>query len=63
MRRTLRHANIGMQGDLEDPSTLMRRGAQLLVGYRGGLVVGVRGVDEEGPAPGDRASLNAVFRA
>ncbi|MET9469810.1 FAD-dependent monooxygenase [Streptomyces sp. NPDC006544] len=34
--RTVRHARNGMEGDPEDPRTLMLREAQLLVGYRGG---------------------------
>lgn len=53
--RTLRHATSGMDSDPEEPSTLLRREAQLLVGYRGSPVVGTRGADGEGPAPGDRA--------
>ncbi|MET7370254.1 FAD-dependent monooxygenase [Streptomyces sp. NPDC005566] len=55
VRRTLRHARSGMQSDPDDPATMMRREAQLLVGYRGSPVVGPDGTAHDGPAPGDRA--------
>lgn len=55
VRRTLRHARSGMKSDPDDPATMMRREAQLLVGYRGSPVVGPDGTAHDGPAPGDRA--------
>ncbi|MEV3929009.1 FAD-dependent monooxygenase [Streptomyces sp. NPDC049944] len=53
--RTLRHVRSGIQGDPDDPETLMLREAQLLMGYRGSPVVAPGGSAPEGPAPGDRA--------
>ncbi|MFD8738635.1 FAD-dependent monooxygenase [Streptomyces sp. NPDC059618] len=52
--RTVRHATQGIQADPSDPATLMLREAQLLVGYRGGPLVGPASGDP-GPQPGDRA--------
>ncbi|MFD3538967.1 FAD-dependent monooxygenase [Streptomyces sp. NPDC058662] len=52
--RTVRHARQGIEADPADPATLMLREAQLLVGYRGGPLVGPVG-DGPGPQPGDRA--------
>lgn len=55
VQRTVRHAGEGVQADPDDPSTLIRREAQLLVGYRGSPVVGTDHRPAQGPAPGDRA--------
>lgn len=55
VRRTVRHARSGIQADPDDPATMMRREAQLLVGYRGSPIVGPDGTSHDGPAPGDRA--------
>jgi hypothetical protein len=56
--RTLRHARGGFEADPDDPSTLMLREAQLLVGYPDSPLVG-EDVDgkqlAEGPRPGQRA--------
>jgi hypothetical protein len=54
VQRTVRHAGEGIQADPDDPSTLIRREAQLLVGYRGSPVVGTNH-RPQGLAPGDRA--------
>jgi 2-polyprenyl-6-methoxyphenol hydroxylase-like FAD-dependent oxidoreductase len=54
--RTVRHARDGFETDREDPSTLMRREAQLLVAYRGSpLVSGSAPMRTAAPGPGDRA--------
>jgi hypothetical protein len=56
--RTVRHARAGFQADPEDPSTLMRREAQLLVNYRASPIVSTDESAVERPAaprPGDRA--------
>ncbi|WP_371502430.1 FAD-dependent monooxygenase [Kitasatospora sp. NBC_00374] len=54
--RTVRHARTGLEGDPEDPSTLMRREAQLLINYRGGRLAEPDGTPAgSGPAAGDRA--------
>ncbi|MCL6299981.1 FAD-dependent monooxygenase [Streptomyces kronopolitis] len=55
VQRTVRHAAAGVQADPEDPSTLIQREAQLLVGYRGSPIVGPDPASPPGPAPGDRA--------
>jgi 2-polyprenyl-6-methoxyphenol hydroxylase-like FAD-dependent oxidoreductase len=56
--RTVRHARAGFQADPEDPSTMMRREAQLLVNYRASPIVSTDESAVERPAaprPGDRA--------
>ncbi|MGW6564417.1 FAD-dependent monooxygenase [Streptomyces sp. NPDC054975] len=53
--RTVRHATEGMEADPEDPGTLMRREAQLLVAYRDGPLAGHPYGPEDAPQPGDRA--------
>ncbi|MGW3008146.1 FAD-dependent monooxygenase [Streptomyces sp. NPDC001219] len=55
VQRTVRHAGGGVQADPDDPSTVIRREAQLLVGYRGSPIVGPDGQPCQGPAAGDRA--------
>ncbi|QIK05059.1 NAD(P)-binding protein [Streptomyces sp. ID38640] len=55
VQRTVRHAGSGVQADPDDPSTVMRREAQLLVGYRGSPIVGPDRQPDQGPAAGDRA--------
>ncbi|MFI5523701.1 FAD-dependent monooxygenase [Streptomyces platensis] len=55
VQRTVRHAGSGVQADPDDPSTVIRREAQLLVGYRGSPIVGPDRQPSEGPAAGDRA--------
>ncbi|WP_432146287.1 FAD-dependent monooxygenase [Streptomyces sp. bgisy084] len=55
VRRTVRHAGSGVQADPDDPSTVIRREAQLLVGYRGSPIVGTDRQPPGGPAAGDRA--------
>jgi 2-polyprenyl-6-methoxyphenol hydroxylase-like FAD-dependent oxidoreductase len=55
VQRTVRHAGSGVQADPDDPATVIRREAQLLVGYRGSPIVGPDRQWPEGPAPGDRA--------
>ncbi|MEU4261975.1 FAD-dependent monooxygenase [Streptomyces argenteolus] len=55
VRRTVRHARGGIGSDADDPDTMMRREAQLLVGYRGSPLVAPDGSSHDGPAPGDRA--------
>lgn len=55
VQRTVRHAGSGVQADPDDPATLIRREAQLLVGYRGSPIVATDGQPRQGPAPGDRA--------
>jgi 2-polyprenyl-6-methoxyphenol hydroxylase-like FAD-dependent oxidoreductase len=56
--RTVRHARGGFEADLDDPTTLMLREAQLLVGYPDSPLVG-EDIDDkqlaEGPRPGQRA--------
>lgn len=53
--RTVRHAREGIEGDPDDPATVLRREAQLLVNYRDGSLVGDGGGCTGGPRPGDRA--------
>ncbi len=56
--RTVRHARAGFEADPDDPSTVMRREAQLLVNYRESPVVSGDGFAAAGPTaprPGDRA--------
>ncbi|MFE0455885.1 FAD-dependent monooxygenase [Streptomyces sp. NPDC058914] len=53
--RTVRHARQGIEADPDDPQTLMRREAQLLVGYRGGPLAGSPYGPADAPQPGDRA--------
>ncbi|MEU7062490.1 FAD-dependent monooxygenase [Streptomyces sp. NPDC053429] len=54
--RTVRHATAGMDADPGDPMTLMRREAQLLVGYPDSPLVQPPEPDAgPGPQPGDRA--------
>ncbi|MFF9783089.1 FAD-dependent monooxygenase [Streptomyces nigrescens] len=55
VQRTVRHAGSGVQADPDDPSTVMQREAQLLVGYRGSPIVGPDSQPDQGPAAGDRA--------
>ncbi|MFC5251400.1 FAD-dependent monooxygenase [Streptomyces nigrescens] len=55
VQRTVRHAGSGVQADPDDPSTVMQREAQLLVGYRGSPIVGPDRQPDQGPAAGDRA--------
>jgi pentachlorophenol monooxygenase len=52
--RTVRHAREGIEGDHEDPQTLILREAQLLLGYRDSELVGGEPT-ADGPVPGDRA--------
>lgn len=52
--RTVRHAAGGVQSDPDDPTAVMLREAQLLVGYRGSPIVDPPG-EGPGPRPGDRA--------
>ncbi|MGW7101825.1 FAD-dependent monooxygenase [Streptomyces sp. NPDC054838] len=54
--RTVRHAAEGIRADREDPVTLLRREAQLLVGYPDSpLVQPAEPGAGPGPRPGDRA--------
>ncbi|MBB4888023.1 FAD-dependent monooxygenase [Streptomyces netropsis] len=53
--RTVRHATQGIEAGPDDPRTLMLREAQLLVGYRGGPLVGSPYGPLDAPQPGDRA--------
>ncbi|MFJ6723119.1 FAD-dependent monooxygenase, partial [Streptomyces sp. NPDC091259] len=54
--RTVRHAAEGVHADRGDPMTVMRREAQLLVGYPDSPLVQPAGPDAgTGPRPGDRA--------
>jgi len=56
--RTVRHARAGFEADPDDPSTVVRREAQLLVNYRESPVVSGVGSSAAGstaPRPGDRA--------
>ncbi|TMM18896.1 MAG: pentachlorophenol monooxygenase [Actinobacteria bacterium] len=56
--RTVRHARAGFEADPDDPSTVVLREAQLLVGYPDSPLVGddVEGTQlAEGPRPGQRA--------
>jgi hypothetical protein len=56
--RTVRHARGGFEADADDPSTVILREAQLLVGYPDSPLVGedVEGQQlAEGPRPGQRA--------
>ncbi|MGX1855355.1 FAD-dependent monooxygenase [Streptomyces sp. NPDC055299] len=55
VQRTVRHAGAGIQADPDDPSTLIRREAQLLVTYRGSPLAVPGPAPHRGPAPGDRA--------
>ncbi|MFD5731403.1 FAD-dependent monooxygenase [Streptomyces sioyaensis] len=55
VQRTVRHAAEGVQADPDDPSTVIRREAQLLVNYRGSPIVAPDRPPHQGPAPGDRA--------
>lgn len=52
--RTVRHARDGFEAEPADPTTMMLREAQLLVGYRDGPLTGPA-PGGPGPAPGDRA--------
>jgi pentachlorophenol monooxygenase len=53
--RTVRHARQGFEADPDDPSTVIRREAQLLVHYRDSPLVGDGGGCSTGPLPGERA--------
>ncbi|MET9434733.1 FAD-dependent monooxygenase [Streptomyces sp. NPDC006551] len=53
--RTVRHATQGFAADPDDPRTPILREAQLLVGYRGGPLVGGAYGPGDAPQPGDRA--------
>lgn len=53
--RTVRHATRGVENDADDMETVMLREAQLLVGYRGGPIVGTPYGPADAPQPGDRA--------
>lgn len=53
--RTVRHAREGFEGDPDDPATVIRREAQLLVGYPESPLVAEDGSFAGGPAPGERA--------
>ncbi|MEV4612044.1 FAD-dependent monooxygenase [Kitasatospora sp. NPDC049258] len=53
--RTVRHARAGIDGDGDDLPTVLRREAQLLVGYPDSPIVGPADPTLVGPAPGDRA--------
>ncbi|MGA9311429.1 MAG: FAD-dependent monooxygenase [Pseudonocardiaceae bacterium] len=53
--RTVRHARGGFEADPADPSTVIRREAQLLVHYRESPLVGDGGGCLRGPLPGERA--------
>ena len=55
--RTVRHARQGIEADHDDPLTVIRREAQLLVNYRSSPLVGAAedGGPCDGPRPGDRA--------
>jgi pentachlorophenol monooxygenase len=58
--RTVRHAREGIEADPGNPSTVIRREAQLLVNYRDSPIVGNSADDRDGgpgsgPRPGDRA--------
>ncbi|MFE0459865.1 FAD-dependent monooxygenase [Kitasatospora sp. NPDC058965] len=60
--RTVRHARAGLDSDPDDPTTMLLREAQLLVGYRGGPLTGPDGLNGAGPAAGDRAPDCAGLR-
>ncbi len=53
--RTVKHAKEGFEADPGDPATVIRREAQLLVGYPGSPLVAEEGAFATGPAPGARA--------
>lgn len=53
--RTVRHAREGFEADPDDPSTVIRREAQLLVGYPESPLVTADGSFDAGPVPGARA--------
>jgi len=53
--RTVRHAREGFEADPGDPSTVIRREAQLPVHYRDRPLVGDGGGCLRGPLPGERA--------
>ncbi|WP_406194373.1 FAD-dependent monooxygenase [Kitasatospora sp. NBC_01560] len=53
--RTVRHAGAGVPADPEDLDTVLRREAQLLVGYPDSPLVAPADGSPAGPAPGDRA--------
>lgn len=53
--RTVRHARGGIEGDPDDPRTVLLREAQLLVGYPDSPIVGEAGSFAGGPVPGERA--------
>ncbi|MGH2345330.1 MAG: FAD-dependent monooxygenase [Chloroflexota bacterium] len=54
--RTVRHARQGIEGDPDDPATVIRREAQLLINYRGSPIVARNdALGGDGPLPGDRA--------
>lgn len=58
--RTVRHARSGIEGDPDEPSTVVKREAQLLVGYPDSPIVGPADSRPAGsappiPVPGERA--------
>ncbi|MGW6403106.1 FAD-dependent monooxygenase [Streptomyces sp. NPDC055134] len=53
--RTVRHATKGIEGDPDDPRTIMLREAQLLISYREGPLAGSLYGPADAPQPGDRA--------
>jgi hypothetical protein len=53
--RTVRHAREGFEADPDDPSTVIRREAQLLVHHRDSPLVGDGGGCLREPLPGERA--------
>ncbi len=54
--RTVRHAREGIESDPDDPTTVIRREAQLLINYRGSPIVARNDVSNgDGPLSGDRA--------
>jgi 2-polyprenyl-6-methoxyphenol hydroxylase-like FAD-dependent oxidoreductase len=53
--RTVRHAREGFDAEPDDPSLVIRREAQLLVGYPESPLVSEDGSFSSGPTPGERA--------
>jgi hypothetical protein len=53
--RTVRHARAGFEADPEEPTTVVMREAQLLLGYPDSPLVAEDGSFDGGPAPGARA--------